>query len=197
MINEIFKNIYKHNLWGGNESISGRGSDSDQTENIIKELPILFKEFNIKSILDIPCGDFNWMKHVDLNGIEYMGADIVEDIVESNKAKYKDFIFVQMDITEQVYPPVDLVLVRDCLVHMSYDDILDTLVNIYDSGSKYLLTTTFVDREENQDIKTGAWRPINLELPPFLLPKPIKIINEGCTQSKLAYADKSLGLWKI
>ena len=63
--------------------------------------------------------------------------------------------------------------------------------------SQYLLTTSFTDRQDNKDIITGEWRPLNLQIAPFSLPKPIRIINEKCTQKKSSYADKSLGLWKI
>lgn len=195
---QIFENIFKNNLWRGRTSFSGRGADPDQTENIRKEIPILLKEMKIKSILDIPCGDFNWMKEIDLDGIKYIGADIVEDIVKNNnKYKTKGKTFKVLDITQDKLPKVDLIIVRDCLVHMSYPDIAKAIKQIKASKSKYLLTTTFPGRMENNDIATGRWFPINLEIDPFSFPQPIKVVNEGCTQSKGKYSDKSLGLWKI
>ena len=69
--------------------------------------------------------------------------------------------------------------------------------NVSESGIKYLLTTTFPDRDHNPRISAGSWRPINLQIPPFSFPEPIKIINEECTESGGIYKDKSLGLWKI
>ena len=151
------------------------------------------------TILDIPCGDFNWMQNVDLSGIKYIGADIVEEIIKNNKNKYeKDNIsFRHMNLIEDTLPQVDLILTRDCLVHMSYDDIFKSLHNVCNSMSQYLLTTLFTDRQDNKDIITGEWRPLNLQIAPFSLPKPIRIINEKCTQKKSSYTDKSLGLWKI
>jgi hypothetical protein len=41
----------------------------------------LLRQFEIHSLLDLPCGDFNWMQHVDLQGIKYTGGDIVEALV--------------------------------------------------------------------------------------------------------------------
>ena len=102
-----------------------------------------------------------------------------------------------MYLIENTLQQVDLILMRDGLVHMSYDDIFKSLNNVCNSMSQYLLTTSFTDRQDNGDIITGGWRPLNLEIAPFSLPKPITIINEKCTQGKLSYADKSLGLWKI
>lgn len=196
---EIFENIFKNRSWRGRESISGRGSDSDQTKYIVKKVPALFKNMKIKTVLDIPCGDFNWMKEVDLKGIKYIGADIVEEIIDNNKNKYeKDNVsFQRLDLTEDILPQVDLILIRDCLVHMSYEDIFKSLKNVCNSMSTYLLTTSFTNRQSNKDIITGEWRPLNLQIAPFSFPEPIRIINERCTQGKLSYTDKSLGLWKI
>jgi hypothetical protein len=90
---------------------------------------------------------------------------------------------------------VDLVLCRDCLVHLSSKDAVAALRNLKRSGSTYLLATTFPEHTDNPDVITGYWRPINLELPPFALPRPMLMINEGCPER--GGADKSLGLWRI
>ena len=39
-------------------------------------------------MLDIPCGDFRWMRNVDLSNTDYMGADIVNDLIQHNVEKY-------------------------------------------------------------------------------------------------------------
>ena len=199
MTNNVFENIFKNRSWRGRDSISGRGSDLDQAEHIIEEIPVLLKEMGISTILDIPCGDFNWMKEVDLKGIKYIGADIVGEIIENNKNKYEkeNISFQRLDLTEDMLPQVDLILIRDCLVHMSYEDLFKSLKNVCNSMSTYLLTTSFTNRQSNKDIITGEWRPLNLQTAPFSFPEPIRIINEKCTQGKLSYTDKSLGLWKI
>jgi hypothetical protein len=87
---DVFTEIYKSNLWGSSESISGTGSVKEQTESLINELDKLLKDMNISSILDIPCGDFNWMQKVDLSNIDYIGADIVEELIENNIKQYKE-----------------------------------------------------------------------------------------------------------
>lgn len=197
----LFTDIYKTKKWGGTkaDSVSGPGSDIHQTSAISKELPILFYNLEVKTMLDIPCGDFHWMKNVKLNSLKYTGADIVEALINKNIELHanSDNFFQKLNLIEDKLPKVDLIFCRDCLVHFSYVDIFEALNNICNSHSKYLLTTTFIDRKHNKDITTGNWRPINLELSPFLLPQPLKIINEGCTEGQGAYTDKSLGLWKI
>jgi len=79
-IEKIFTDIYDENRWGDKESRSGPGSTLAQTEAIRSKLPEILEEFHIHSILDIPCGDFNWIKEVNLDSISYIGADIVKKI---------------------------------------------------------------------------------------------------------------------
>jgi len=95
----IFFLIYKSNHWNkykkineDNWLVSGPGSipGSYQTRNVINNLDIFIKKNNIKSILDMPCGDFSWMealvkKNIDIN---YKGYDIVKDIIAHNNKKY-------------------------------------------------------------------------------------------------------------
>ena len=195
----VFTRIYHKNEFGGRQSVSGPGSDLKQTKVIRRELPRLTKDFKISSMLDIPCGDFNWMRRVDLDKIQYLGADIVKNIIGQNKTNYKkkNIHFYHLNLIKDSLPKVGLVLCRDCLVHFSYHDIFLALKNICLSGSTYLLTTIFTGRTSNCDINTGAWRPLNLVLPPFNLPKPIEVINEKYLAEHGKYRDKSLGLWRI
>lgn len=195
----IFTDIVKMNAWHGADSVSGTGSDDIQTQKIIKGLPELFKEFRIRSVLDIPCGDFHWMKKVDLEGIQYIGGDIVKEMVKNDSESYEkeNVRFAHLDLIKDNLPKSDIILCRDCLVHLSFADIKKALKNICGSGSTYLLTTTFTDRKNNENIRTGKWRPLNFLLPPFNFPAPVKIINEECTEQDGKYSDKSLGLWKI
>ena len=194
-----FSKIYKSHKWGGKDSVSGPGSDVHQTRIIINALPALFNTLNISTMLDIPCGDFHWMRSVDLNSIDYTGGDIVKEIIKKNREKYtrNGVRFQYLNLIKDKLPKVDIVFCRDCLVHFSFADIFLALENVCKSQSEYFLTTTFTGRKDNHDISTGQWRPLNLELPPFMLPKPLIIINEGCTQSNGTFEDKALGLWRI
>jgi hypothetical protein len=197
---EIFTEIYRNNIWSGKESVSGSGSNITQAQIIIQELPKIFREYDVSTILDIPCGDFHWMKNIDLKGISYTGADIVQELIQNNRDKYagESIRFRTLNLIKDDLPEVDLVFCRDCLVHFSFSDIFFALDNICNSQAKYLLTTTFTERNDNHDSLTGRhWRPINLEIAPFNLPKPLKILHEGCTEKDGAYEDKAIGMWRI
>ena len=79
------------------ESISGPGSSLAQTAEIRRRLPVLFASLEIGSMLDAPCGDLNWMRHIDLRLEKYVGIDIVQSIIEQNrrqlKSKTVNFLF--------------------------------------------------------------------------------------------------------
>jgi SAM-dependent methyltransferase len=203
-IQRVFENIFLHNRFQDptnamedQDSISGPGSSLGNTEAIRKQLPDLLKNFEVSSLLDVPCGDFNWMRLVDLNGVEYIGGDIVPELISRNAERYEknQVRFMQIDLTHDDLPNVDLILVRDCFIHLANRDIVKALRNIQRSGIKFLLTTTYPEHRKNIDIVTGQFRPVNLDRPPFNFPKPIKLIREGLSNSE--YTDKSLGLWKV
>lgn len=196
----IFEQIFNSNEWHSKESVSGTGSELSQTETIRREIPDLLKKLKITSLLDAPCGDYNWLQKMDTSFLNsYIGIDIVEKLIENNSRNYttNKTTFYVRDIINEDLPYADLILCRDCLVHLTYEQIFSTVKNFKKSKAKFLLTTTFPFRKTNSNIKTGQWRPLNLEKPPFNFSKPIFLITENCTEAENTYADKSLGLWLI
>jgi hypothetical protein len=192
-LRNIFTDIYRSNFWADAESVSGRGSTIARTEVIRASLPVLLESVGAKTLLDAPCGDFNWMRYVDLNGIEYIGADVVLDLIERNRRLYevKGRSFVVLDITSDPLPPVDVILCRDSLIHLSSRHVRAAIANFKKSNARFLLATTHVTVRENTDIQSGDRRPINLELPPFNFPQPLQAIAEDVELGK------HLGLWSL
>jgi methyltransferase family protein len=196
----LFAQVYRRNFWGNEESRSGSGSDLAQTAELRAQLPALLAEFGVRTMLDIPCGDFFWMNACQLDLERYIGADIVPELVQRLTVAHATAgrEFRVLDLTSDDLPQVDLIFCRDALVHFSNADILGAIANMKRSGARYLLTTIFVARAENPDIPTGGnWRPLNLQAPPFSLPPPLRLIDERCTEFDGRFADKSMGLWRI
>lgn len=194
----VFSRIYRRNSWGDDESLSGKGSNLAVTEKLRNELPGFLRKHQVTSVLDIPCGDFNWMRTVDLGDISYIGADIVPELIEGNR-KFEDDThrFEVLDLIDSPLPQADLVFARDCFVHLSTEHIMGAVENIRASGARFLMTTTFPESATNQDILTGEWRPIDLTRPPFSFPAPIDIILEEPPAGKRSYPDKAMGLWPL
>jgi len=195
-LRETFTEIYEKNLWASPESVSGGGSEMQNTKVIRNELPVLIQKFGIQSILDIPCGDWNWMKSVDLCGASYIGADIVEPLIGLNKANHPNVDFRVLDITKDNLPKVDLIFTRDCLGHLSNDNVLKAIRNCKENGAKYLLATSFTKFNHNNDITDGGWKCINLMIDPFFL-NPIYLINEDCKEGYPHYNDKCMILFQL
>ena len=139
------------------------------------------------------------MSTISMKKINYIGLDIVKDVIDINNKQYKknNINFFWSDITSSELPSSDLMFVRDCLVHLSFDDIKKSVNRIKESQSEYLMSTSFINIETNLDIYSADWRPINLEKIPFNFPEPIVTINEECNEMNGIYSDKSICLWKI
>ena len=195
-----FSEIYRRDHWAGRESVSGEGSDSKQTVELKTELPPLLEQLEITTLLDLPCGDLNWIGEITLPVDHYIGGDIVPELIDNNRTRYAGSstrTFCVLDLTADPLPPADLLLCRDCLVHFSFKDIRNALENIRNSSIRWLLTTTFTNHRENEDICTGDWRMLNLQGPPFGFSPPERLIVEQCTEGDGAFRDKSLGLWLV
>ena len=175
-----FHMIYKTNFWSSNESASGLGSELKNTANIEKEIVNIINKYEIKSILDAPCGDFNWVKNVLNEDLSYIGGDIVQEIIDNNIQKFKgdNLDFINLDITNENFPDSDLMICRDCLIHLSFKSIKLFFENFRKSKINYLLLTTYKLKDRNKeidnlDIPDGEYREIDLTRPPFSLPKPL------------------------
>jgi len=195
---QVFRDIYRRHHWRGSDSPSGAGAGLDQTSELRESLPALLRELGATTMLDLPCGDYGWMRTIELPVARYIGADLLPDLIHPLAAAFGDsrHQFLVLDLTRDPLPTVDLLFCRDCLVHLSYADIRRALGNVARSSISYILTTTFVECEANEDIVTGDWRMLDLERAPFHLPPAVRILNEGCMEGDGVFADKSLGLWR-
>lgn len=194
---DVFVEIYERNLWESGESRSGIGSEAAATENIRSHLPLIFEKFKISSMLDAPCGDFNWMRMVPIpSEMSYLGWDIVPQVIQSNNEKYANqqrrFAVANMLVSE--YPRVDLMMCRDCLFHFSHKDICRTLESFVTSGIPYLFTTTHAARDSstNTDIETGYFRRIDLFSEPFMFPRDVLYRIDDFAPNHLA---REICLW--
>ncbi|HET7697073.1 MAG TPA: hypothetical protein VFK57_15280 [Vicinamibacterales bacterium] len=194
---QAFREIYRTNHWGARER-SGAGASVEQAAAILSQLGSLIDRLGIRTLLDVPCGDFAWMRHLETD-VNYIGGDVLPELAGANQEQWGGprRRFMTIDLLKDDLPDADLLLCRDCLVHLSLDDARLALSNIRRSRCEWLLTTTFPGCTANEDIVTGDWRPLNLQLPPFNLPPPERLLNEQCTEGGDLFADKSLGLWRV
>jgi SAM-dependent methyltransferase len=196
---EIFSRIYRDNVWGDDESVSGPGSRRDRTAAFLDDLVAALRQLEVRSLLDAACGDFNWAAPLADAVDHYTGADVVPELVAANQARHASphRAFLRLDLTRDALPAADAVLCRDCLVHFSFADVWAAVANIQGSGARYLIATTFVERTYNDDARTGWWRTLNMQAPPFAFGTPLLTIDERCTGWDGQYRDKRLAVWPV
>ena len=111
----IFTKFYKNNKWADQESKSGDGSSKKNTSSVRKIIPVVIKKYSIKTFFDVPCGDFNWMKLVNLKECDYIGGDIVRLIISKNNEKFSNpkRLFINYNMITNIPSKVDLIFCRD------------------------------------------------------------------------------------
>lgn len=188
----LFRRYTRRNRWGDAQSLSGPGSNLEQTAVLRAELPGLLRRHGIRSLVDAPCGDGHWFDHVDHGLDRYVGVDIVPELVRQRALASPGDEFLCCDVVSDPLPRADAILSRDFLVHLSERQVLQALRNMKASGARLLVTTHFPTKP-NHDIATGRWRPVNLEAPPYDFPPPLDQIVEGALAPP--YDDKVLAVW--
>lgn len=203
----LFSCIYRTNAWLDPETRSGPGSRIDQTQAIRNALPIIIETLGITSLLDAGCGDFNWMKETDLSKLKhYIGIDIVPDIIQNNSSQFKtsSCTFQELDLVHSPLPTCDAILCRDCLQHLSYEDIHSFISQVKISGAKYLIASTYPYLTTNNDLSTQEqlhlwrYRPLNMQCAPFHFPEPLILIHEESTLSDNEdVRNRNIGIWLV
>ena len=183
---KIFTSIYKSNHWVQNGdslpqefvSISGHGSNigTDQYKQLVNNFTNIIEKYQINSILDMPCGDFLWIKELVKNkDIKYLGIDIVEELIKNNNFKFKNekINFQSFDIVNfNTNKEFDLVLIRDLFLHIKNFDIIKIINNLKSMNIKYVALNSY-NNKKNLDVTIGQHRKVNLLIEPFNLEKPI------------------------
>lgn len=173
-IEETFIEIYKNNVWGYNdqgEGISGGGSSVEATLAYRQFLQDFFKAFDIHSVVDAGCGDWEFSRAIDWTGINYMGFDVVPNVIAKNQQKYaKPMInFFLGNALTATLPEADLLICKDVLQHLNNQDVLDFIKKTADF--KYSIIVNDVNHltftSSNPDIIRGEYRHIDLTKPPF------------------------------
>jgi hypothetical protein len=158
-----------------------------------EHLPTLLKQFGIRSLLDAPCGDFNWMRHVAGCLDSYIGVDIVPELIERNRHQFatSTISFACADVSSDPLPKTDAVLCRDCFIHLPTRLIVKALANFRSSGARYLLLTSDRDVDRYHDIPIGSFRRIDFERSPFCFPDPLSAVSETPA------GDRQLCVWEF
>lgn len=191
-----FGRIAEGNLWGSDESLSGPGSTVEACRTILTRLPEWLWRHGICSIADLGCGDFHWMKELDLDAVRYDGYDVVREIVLWNRLMHEGprVRFHRADFLDHPTPEADLVLVKDVFIHLPAEKVKRCLGNIKRGRSKWLAATTHEGAVRVNEPEVGGFAPIDLERQEFGLGSPVERIEVPHSPRN---PPKFLALWKL
>jgi len=159
------------------ETKCGLGSTLETTENLRLALTLLVRSFGIETLIDVPCGDCNWISRVDLGDAHYIGIDQDADHLSVAVQRQWSFppasvSFVSADAMQFKLSPCDAILCRDFLQHLTTTNAEMFVDNLFASSWSWLFATSHTN-EVNEEIESdGMFRPLNLCLPPFSFPVP-------------------------
>lgn len=175
----------REQFFGHTETPNGPGSFLSATENVRAWLPQIIDEYDIKTMLDVPCGDWNWMQHVDLTALDaYEGWDIEATQIAVNREMFEDHHFAPDELTFNhvnaltihQLPDADLIWCRDLMIHLPIESSAMLWHKMLVSGARYAALSTCPWVTENvweiaeggDDGRRGYWcHAVNLEIDPF------------------------------
>lgn len=178
-----FENIYLNNLW---EHGSGEGSLPIHTKGYANFLEYFLTTYNINSIVDMGCGDWQFSRFINWGDAMYLGYDVVQSVIETNKSQYEsDKIIFNLYNGDPIdLPNADLIIAKDVLQHWSNNNIEKFLPLL--RKYKYFLITNCINpngKTVNINIEDGEFRFLDLRREPFSLQS--EIVYEFTNQQNL------------
>jgi SAM-dependent methyltransferase len=180
---EIFSEIYRRNMWGGEAGTfySGPGSDAEFARQFADVANTLIAERGIKSVVDLGCGDFRVGGQIASAEISYTGVDVADALIKRNRQLFAraGIKFCCTDIIEDELPDGDLCILRQVLQHLSNAQIAGILGKL--SRYRFVLIGEHhpdrtrlkqpnLDRQAGFDTRVEYGSGVFLELPPFSVP---------------------------
>jgi SAM-dependent methyltransferase len=171
---KAFDFIYKENYW---EKGSGHGSSPEVTLEYRTLLEKIITEYNIKTIVDFGCGDWQFSKYMNWHDAKYVGYDVVKDVIEKNIERYakSDVRFFHLSSEDMAnIEAADLYIAKEVFQHLPNAEV-QKLLHIALARYKYLLITNAMPssleggRTLNKDVAFGFFRCLDVTMPPFSL----------------------------
>ena len=157
-----FTHIYDKELWGKGKG-SGPGSSLLVNKKYISFLESFLKNNNIKNVIDYGCGDWQFSQYINWNGVDYLGLDIVDSVIDSNKNKFPNYSFVcDIDIFNYL-DGKELIIIKDVLMHWPDDEIEKFLDKLIKYNIWILLVNSAKNQPTKRKLKIGHYVPLEYD----------------------------------
>lgn len=183
-MSDRFREIYRTSEWDP-ERRSGPGSAPGANRPYLEILRERVRAPGVQTVVDLGCGDWSLARELDWEGVEYVGVDVVPELVESLDRRFgaPGIGFRRRDLLRDPLPPGDLAVVKDVLQHWPDDAVLEFLPRLRRYPAVLLTNdvrvrtrgwrTLWLWREllpPNVDTTMGGYRPLSLTEEPYSLP---------------------------
>lgn len=198
---EAMEQIYAINLWGGEkeEFYSGEGSHAPKiVEPYLETLIKMLTSFDpFLTVCDLGCGDFNVGKELFQYSKNFIAVDIVPDLIEHNKVKFKsdNLEFQCLDIANDDLPSGECAILRQVLQHLSNAEIMKIVSKL--KNYKYIVLTEhlpFGPFQPNVDIISGQGIRLKKKSGVDLLAEPFNLQIKETRELLRINLDKSKGI---
>ena len=192
-VEEVFTDIYDRKVWGINSDLrgsSGPGSHPEYVKPYVRYVTRFLERKDIKSVVDVGCGDFQFARNMDWSKVNYTGIDCVKSVIDFNRRHFAtdNVNFLHAELSDyDTLPNADLYIVKDVLQHLNNDTVtafLDHLVQT--KKAKYILVTNCChQRYDDQDTDVGQTRPLHTMFSPLKIYNAIPKLRWGTKQTSL------------
>jgi SAM-dependent methyltransferase len=163
----VFDDIYKGNGWGFG---SGHGSLPRVTKGYRAYIELFLRENDIKTVVDLGCGDWQFSRLINWGDVQYTGLDIVPSVVEEDQKKFgkANINFKLIKAGQTDLPKADLIIVKDVLQHMSTAAVQEFVKKALPRYKFALITNCSEPANDlNIEIEEGGFRPLDLRAKPY------------------------------
>ena len=177
-VREVFTRIYDNSEWGGKPGDYCSGTRSSHASLYGDMVKSFIRENRVLSVVDLGCGDFVAGRKLLVDGVKYIGVDIVDSLIRRNQREYgsENVSFHCLDIISDPLPDGELCLIRQVLQHLSNSQIKAVLRKI--GKYNYVMITEHYpgssvsvvpnkDKPHGADTRICDKSAVYLDLPPF------------------------------
>lgn len=131
----IFDAIYRDHMWGEGDTSglhSGSGSYDPSVPAYVDLVQSIIARENVRSIVEIGCGDFAIGRQYAYGVEQYLGVDVAASVIAHNRKDHErdGVAFRHADAARDDLPPHDLCLIRQVLQHLSNADIAAIIARV-------------------------------------------------------------------
>lgn len=164
-----FTEVYRRGSWQHDGVLSGAGSVAHGCAGLLACLEQLWEEDGMRSVLDLGCGDLEWVSRsgvVTQGKVSYLGVDAVAPLIAHHHRVFPWFRGVAEDLEAYAIRPglsADLVILKDVLPHLC-NGACETIIEACNRGCwRWLLITHHAGAKKDRGrLVDGKWIPVDV-----------------------------------